>query len=227
MLQNSWLRTQDRCCQGACPSSSRAEPHLLRPPAENEYCLAQGSRPVDICEGCAPAQSRKPGRSCCRRPGLAVGSSCIFSSGLCVPPEFIQHLLGMFEVVGVEALFELAKGLRQRLMRKFNFASSCEQWAEPEVGSQLERDCFLLARYRNRLVQASFCSAVVRIALLHASPQQLAFPAPAVGLVGAVSRVGNNRQSLIDCRQRFLIRTAACKSRSQCLLKLGNHQLGA
>src|SRR5271157_3901735 len=170
MLQNSWLRRQDRCCRGACPSSSTAERHLLWPPAENEHCLAQGSRPVDICEGCVPAQQRKPGRSCCRRPGPAVGSSCIFSSGLCVPPEFIQHLLRMFEVVGVEALFELAVNLRQRLMRKFNFASSCEQWAQPEVGSQLKRDCFLLARYRNRLVQASFRIAVVRIALFPASP---------------------------------------------------------
>src|SRR5271157_6099907 len=186
MLQNSWLRTQDRCCQGACPSSSTAERHLLRPPAENEHCLAQGSRPVDICEGCAPAQSRKPGRSYCRRPGLAVGSSCVFSSGLCVPPKFIQHLLGMFEVVGVEALFELSKHLRERLMRKIDFASSCEQWTEAEVGSQFKRDCFLLARYRNRLVQARFCIAVVRIALFHASPQQLAFPAPAVGLEGPI-----------------------------------------
>ncbi len=58
-----------------------------RPPDESEHCPAPGFRRVGSCEDCAPMRRCKPGRSCCRRPGLAAASPRVLSRSLRVTPQ--------------------------------------------------------------------------------------------------------------------------------------------
>src|SRR5271166_6971480 len=108
-----------------------------------------------------------------------------------------------------KAFFELAMYLRQRPMGIFDLAAPGPQGTEPGVGAKLQRYRLLLARNRNRLVQTGFRLAVSRVDPFPASPEQFAFPAPAVGLERAVAGARDDGQRLFDRHERFLIGLAA------------------